>query len=89
MWSTLPLYYHYALDQWHVLTASAQIVVTDNSMAKVGILVLLLLVSTGFIITVADAQSCNACNCQFNNIQILSQLVEAEVNRKLADEPSK
>ena len=56
-------------------------------MAKIGILMLLLLVSTGF--TVADAQSCNACNCQFNNIQILSQLVEAEVNRKLADEPRK
>ena len=40
-------------------------------------------------ISVASAQSCNACNCQFNNVQMLSQIIEAEVNRILADEPCK
>ena len=54
-------------------------------MAKVGLLLCLLPVSTGFIFSVADAQSCNACNCQFDNVQVLSRLVEAEVNRTLAD----
>ena len=56
-----------------------------NSMAKVGLLLCLLLVSTGFNFSVADAQSCKACNCQFSNVQVLSRLVEAEVNRTLAD----
>lgn len=35
------------------------------------------------------AQSCNSCNCQFNNVQVLNQLVEAQVNRALAAEPCK
>ena len=39
-------------------------------------------------ITAANAQSCRACNCQFDNIQLLDQLVEAKVNRNLANEPS-
>ena len=37
----------------------------------------------------ASAQSCATCNCQINNIQLLDQLVEAKVNRILANEPSK
>ena len=37
----------------------------------------------------ASAQSCATCNCQVNNIQLLDQLVEAKVNRILANEPSK
>ena len=41
------------------------------------------------IIVAATAQSCNSCNCQFSNVQVLSQLIEAEVNRALANEPRK
>ena len=48
---------------------------------------LLLIATWQSVFFVADAQLCNACNCQFNNVQILSQLVKAEVNRALADEP--
>ena len=36
----------------------------------------------------ANTQSCTACNCQINNIKLLYQLVEAKVNRILANEPS-
>ena len=56
-------------------------------MAKVGLVLLLLLVAKASIFFVTDAQSCNACNCQFNNVQALSRLVQAEVNRALANEP--
>lgn len=47
------------------------------------------LTATAAAISVAGAQSCNACNCQFNNVQALSQLIEAQVNRALANEPRK
>jgi hypothetical protein len=39
-------------------------------------------------LTAANAQSCTTCNCQFNNIQVLDQFVEANMNRILANEPS-
>lgn len=50
---------------------------------------MLFLIAMTTILSVASAQSCNACNCQFNNVQALSQLVEAQVNRALATEPRK
>ena len=41
-------------------------------------------------ITAANAQSaCGACNCQFNNIQLLDQLLEAKMKSTLASEPRK
>jgi hypothetical protein len=40
------------------------------------------------VLTAASTQSCTACSCQINNIQLLDQLVEAKVNRILANEPS-
>ena len=40
------------------------------------------------IAVAANTQSCTVCNCQINNIQLLDQLVEAKVNRILANEPS-
>ena len=49
---------------------------------------LFLIVSTT-VLSVASAQLCNACNCQFNNVQVLSQLIEVQVNRALANEPRK
>lgn len=50
---------------------------------------MLFLTATAAAVSVASAQSCNACNCQFNNVQALSQLVEVQVNRALANEPRK
>ena len=52
-----------------------------------GIALLIFVAVTG--IPAASAQSCNACNCQFNNIQVLDQLVEAKVKITLANEPCK
>ncbi len=40
-------------------------------------------------LTAANAQSCTTCNCQFDNIQVLNQLVEAKVKSTLANEPRK
>ena len=48
---------------------------------------LLLITTCQSVFFVADAQSCTACNCQFNNVEVLSELVKAEVNGALADEP--
>ena len=39
--------------------------------------------------SVANAQPCKTCNCQFNNAQVLSEIVKTQVNRILAKEPSK
>ena len=55
-------------------------------MSQAGLL-LLLTVVTQSLFFVTDAQSCNACNCQFNNVQVLSRLAQAEVNQALAGEP--
>ena len=49
---------------------------------------LFLIVSTT-VVSIASAQSRNACNCQSNNVQALSQLIEVQVNRALANEPRK
>ena len=45
------------------------------------------------IILAQDAQipnsnTCRACNCQFSNVQVLTQLVEATIRDYLIDEPS-
>ena len=40
------------------------------------------------VISVVSAQSsCNACNCNLNNVQLLHELVKAQVNQTLANEP--
>ena len=56
-------------------------------MDKYGIALFVFLAGTA--IPTASAQSCNACNCQFNNVQVLDQLVEAKVKSALASEPRK
>ena len=58
-----------------------------------GLPLLLFLVTAAATISVGSAQTCNACNCQFNNVQVLSQLIDelfdARVNQILSDEPRK
>ena len=56
-------------------------------MNKSGIVLCVFVVA--ITISGASAQSCTACNCQVNNIELLDQLVEAKVNSILANEPSK
>ena len=34
----------------------------------------------------AQSDSCQACNCQFNNVEVLNQVIEASVRDMLADE---
>ena len=58
-------------------------------MCKSGVFLTVFLIVSTTILSVASAQSCNACNCQFNNVQALSQLIEVQVNRALANEPRK
>jgi hypothetical protein len=50
---------------------------------------LLAIITVAVTIPVTRAQSCNVCNCQFNNVEMLSHIIEDEVNRILADEPCK
>ena len=58
-------------------------------MSKSGVILMFFLTVTAAAISVASAQSCNACNCLFSNVQALSQLIEVQVNRALASEPRK
>ena len=53
---------------------------------KVGVF----LVATAIVVaSTLDPQSrCTACNCQFNNIELLDQLLEAKMNQILVNEPS-
>ena len=53
-----------------------------------GLTLMTILLASGAI-SVANAQSCKACNCQFNNAQVLSEIVKTQVNHILAKEPSK
>ena len=46
-----------------------------------------ILIASGAI-SVVNSQSCKACNCQFSNTRLLNDIVEAQVNRILAKEPS-
>ena len=32
---------------------------------------------------VISHESCNVCNCQFNNVQVLDQLIEGKINTAL------
>ena len=31
--------------------------------------------------------SCRACNCQFNNVEVLDRMIEAKINKSLANDP--
>ena len=53
-------------------------------MSKSGIIVALVFMTATAITSTGDP-SCNACNCRFNNIEILDQFVEAKVNHILAN----
>jgi hypothetical protein len=35
------------------------------------------------------ADTCRACNCQFSNIQVISQLIDERINVATTNEPSK
>ena len=42
----------------------------------------LVFATTAIIVSTASAQSkstCQACNCQFNNVEVLSQLIELKI----------
>ena len=53
------------------------------------------LLATVAVISVASAQAetCGACNCEFNNVEVLNKLIDAKVdariNMTLANQPSK
>jgi hypothetical protein len=57
-------------------------------MNKSGIAVCVFMAVIANSITTASSQTCTTCNCQINNVQLLDQLMEAKVNRILANEPS-
>ena len=66
-------------------------------MDKIGLGILLFFGTAAVTFSVATAQSCSGCNvsCRLNNVEILTQLIEAEVDRALnraaadRDEPRK
>jgi hypothetical protein len=50
----------------------------------------ILLVSIFSTTDIASAQNnyCNACNCQFNNVQVLKELIRAEITTLQRNETS-
>ena len=63
----------------------------SKSRISIALKVCVFLVATAIVVASAlDPQSrCTACNCQFNNIELLDQLLEAKMNQILVNEPSK
>ena len=59
------------------------------AMNTLGLPLLLFLATAAATLSMGSAQTCNACNCQFNNVQVLSQLIDARVKQVLSDEPCK
>ena len=60
-----------------------------HAAVKLGLSFMVLLVTAATTQDEGNAQTCNVCNCKFNNVKLLSQLIEKQVNKKLADEPRK
>ena len=58
-------------------------------MKKGGLFFLLIAITASVAADVGTAQTCNVCNCQFNNVQVLTQLIDAQMNRILSNEPRK
>ena len=58
-------------------------------MSALGLSLLLFLATTAASVSISTAQTCNACNCQFNNLHILNQLIDAQVSQILSSEPRK
>jgi hypothetical protein len=53
-----------------------------------GLISIVVLLASGAI-SLANTQSCKACNCQYSNVHALSEIVETKVKSILAKEPSK
>ena len=86
----IQLLYHFSDNCTNpVFNYIASATVSKMSAKKVGVNLFLLMGTAVATISMATAQSCNSCNCQFNNVQVLSQLIEAKVNSALANEPRK
>ena len=44
------------------------------------------IVSSVITVDATQDNTCNACQCQFNNIQVLSQLIESKITTVLTNE---
>ena len=60
--------------------AAAQTAVTMLSIFPFVIFVLVLSPSAAVTSAQAQGDSCTACNCQLNNVDILTDLIRAEIN---------
>ena len=63
----------------------------NKSRISIALKVCVFLVATAIVVASAlgPQSQCTACNCQFNNIEVLDQLLEAKVNQILVNEQSK
>ena len=46
-------------------------------MKKRGLSFLIIAITVSVAADLGTAQTCNVCNCQFNNVQVLTQLIDA------------
>jgi hypothetical protein len=52
-------------------------------MCSLNSLMLVVALMHSVLTTVISQESCNVCNCQFNNVQVLDQLIEDKLNTAL------
>ena len=61
---------------------------TDSMMSLVALIAAsLLFVSSPADTSAQGDNSCRACNCQFNNIEVLDRMIESKINKSLANDP--
>ena len=54
-----------------------------QSMASSTLLLVAAAIAASFTVTCAQESSCSACNCQFNNIDALTDLIDARIDARL------
>ena len=55
----------------------------NQTMSSLNSLMLIVVLMHCVVIIVISQESCNVCNCQFSNIQVVDQLIEAKLNTAL------
>ena len=63
--------------------------ITESTIMTFKLLTLIFVTTTCTAAVSAQSDTCRACNCQFNNVQVLDQLIEDKVTRANGTSESK
>ena len=73
--------------QSHGRILDTQPLATDSMISLIALTAATLLLLSLAGTSAQGDSSCRACNCQFNNIQVLDRMMESKINKSLANDP--